>query len=492
MYSIMASSTIKGHEGYQRRVFNLRVFCIRKFALFSFLSLLLPTSLLAQELLVQNDSFFAPHASTEGILTAERHIKNKEYIKAEILIDAILDRYPQNILALMIKANIKLLTNHPEEADNILRRMEKSFPNRNDVKLSLAKIAFKRGEDRRAKRYALVVKNAFLAQETTTAAERDLLLEAEALLVEIHKHRKFRSSIKISTLHDTNINNGTEADSLSVFFGPIPIIVPVSPEMEPRGGLRIQIEPKFSIFYPLSRNENRPEWSLFSNFGAQFSYYGEETFDAYNARNLTADVGAMLTLENASMAFFINEQNYVIGGEKLLKRRISHANYHHLLKAGTGKISFTGRVSLGDHEFFRENNRSHDSSSLRAGFHYARPNNSAYQLRIGRTKAEAEAAWESHTQNLIYFDYTRFVHSLATEGAISYQKIQTDYAEENPFFMVSRSDAEQNITLSLQKKNWILLGSAPKISIRFFDRDSTISLYETQKQEIGISWERQF
>lgn len=129
---------------------------------------------------------------------------------------------------------------------------------------------------------------------------------------------------------------------------------------------------------------------------------------------------------------------------------------------------------------------------LNMNINHYKDGNTMYQYGVRAGKNSTDDPTENYQNLAIEFDAMKQLNWLAltTNTGVSFNS--TQYEAENPFFATKRQDKRWNIHAGVLKRDWSWLGFTPKISVNHEINNSNIPRYEHSNTSLDIALTQNF
>jgi outer membrane protein len=419
-----------------------------------------------------------PHAKAEGSLSPPQQITETE--AAALLVQAgqlnaaarvlahVLERDPDDYQAIFLQGLIAVAEQRYADAVENFRRILAGEPNRDRVRLELARAFFLDGDYENAERNFRFARAGDLPPEVMTNIDQYL----SAIL----RLKHWSYNVGLSLAQDTNVNGATSVHQVDLYG--LPFTLSDNARKKSGVGVAVDVGGEWS---PLLSD------SMKGKLGAQVhrleysgSAYDDMTIAGYVGPEFLSRRWQIDTLVTASRRWYGNAPyNYTVGGRTALAYEL----YPRVL------LSTALDLQSVSYRHVTEQNGKLLSGTFAAAYVVSPSSSIRFSTGLGMQTARIDAfASTLHWIALDYYQDLPRGFSANLEPAFGW----TRYHAALPAFGVTRSDKTWAIRLDLLNRRIEYGGFAPRLSFIYAKQSSTVPLYRYSRLQVQIGLTREF
>jgi outer membrane protein len=412
----------------------------------------------------------------EAVALAQKLYNQGRLDEAETILQSLVDADPEKVDVVQIAflaGLIAMRRGQYKEAEEIFRTILDHDPGLVRIRLELAKTLFEQKKDGAATYHFQLA----LANDLPDPVRKKI----RAFLAKIEARRLVTISWSSSIAPSTNINSGTELDSISGLLGSEIIFRP-SEDRKAQSGIGFSNSISASALPKLGKN-----WRLEVRGSLRLLDYKQVAFDDASA---TFEIGPRFQNKNRTVSILATTNKRQFGGKDYSKSLGAR------LVLST-PLSKRNRVALrGSYSYARYlaiSDRNGPIYTASGSFQRALSKKSTLALSLQATRQEARAASQKNSQIGLSASYRRELpHGITIQ--LSPQFFYRTYDGIDPLFPTfkERIDTTSGISLYLTKRDWRFMSFAPVISYSYLINDSSNEFYSYKRHSADVGVTRKF
>ncbi len=412
----------------------------------------------------------------EAVALAQKLYDQGRLDDAERILRSLVDADPEKVDVVQIAFLAGLIAarrGQYGQAEEIFRTILDHDPGLVRIRLELAKVLFEQKKDSAASYHFRLA----LANDLPEPVRNKI----RAFLAKIEARRVVSISWSSSIAPSTNINSGTELDSITGLLGSEIIFTP-NEDRRAKSGIGFSNSISATALPKLGKN-----WRLEVRGSLRLLDYKQVAFDDASA---TFEIGPRFQDKKRRISILATTNKRQFGGKDYSKSLGARLIL-------TTPLSRRNRVTLrGSYSYARYasiSDRNGPIYTASASLQRALSKKSTLALSVQATRQEARAASQKNSQIGLSASYRRELpHGITIQ--LSPQFFYRRYDGIDPLFPTfkERLDTTSGISVYLTKRDWRFMSFAPVLSYSYLINDSNNEFYSYERHSADIGMTRKF